>query len=85
VEQYELPHIVATLFFCFIISAHVLGSPRDYSSQVTLQALLTSPGVRLAAHAADANRVFSSSAISLLPLPLPVDMPPPLLGERMDV
>jgi hypothetical protein len=32
VEQYELPHIVVALIFCFIVSAHVLGSPRDYSS-----------------------------------------------------
>jgi hypothetical protein len=52
---------------------------------VTLQALLPYPNIGLAAHAKDANRVFRSNTISLLPLPLPVDLPPPLLGERMDV
>jgi hypothetical protein len=58
VEQYELTYIVVALIFCFIISADVLGSPRDYSSRVALQAPLPSLGVGLAAHAAAANRVF---------------------------
>jgi hypothetical protein len=58
VEQYELPHIAVALIFRFIISAHVLGSPRDYSSRVMLHAPLSSPGVGLAAHAIAANRVF---------------------------